>query len=77
MGTLSVIEVQHITGCHIHTQGGAKTEASVHMGRETRTHAQCLPEVHHSLQKPNLGPWGELPDVFPQEVPDEGPKLLV
>ena len=30
------------------------------------------------LNKINLGPWGELPmDGFPQEVPDEGPRLLV
>ena len=32
---------------------------------------------HTTALETNLGPWGELPEGFPQEAPDEGPKLPV
>ena len=76
MDKLLVSEVQYVTSFNIHICREAKTGAWCAHGKGPQHMLYACPK-HTTLQRTNLGPWGELPNGFPQEVADEGPKLLV
>ena len=77
MGTLSVKEGQHVTGSHFHTGKGDKDRSKVCTWEKDQTTGSVPVRGTPQSMKTNLGPWGELPDCVPQEVPDKGPRLLV